>query len=108
MNPPVSKPYRPAKDGVSWNISIIFIVAPEGLEGASPLQAAISSQTLFFFVFVTLLINLLCKISMFSSYFSVKTAISDAEKFDFVLFSPRKLFRIKMLLVISWLNKTRN
>ena len=122
MNPPVSKPCRPVKDGVSLNISMIFNVASEGLEGAGPppvffcsflkplksffavhckffhlsftswvvlrvtptafTAAAISSQTLFFFAFVTLLVNLLCRISMLSSYFSVKTAISDAEKFD--------------------------
>ena len=34
-----------------------------------------------FLAFVTLLVNLLCKISMFSSYFSVNTEISDAMKF---------------------------
>ena len=43
--------------------------------------AAISSQTRCFLAFLTLLVNLLCKISMFSSYFSVKTEISDAVKF---------------------------
>ena len=42
---------------------------------------AISSQTRFFWAFVMLLVNLLCKISIFSSYFSVKTEISDAVKF---------------------------
>ena len=34
MNPPVSKPCRPLKDGVSLNISVIFNVVSEGLEGA--------------------------------------------------------------------------
>ena len=43
--------------------------------------AAISSQTRFFLAFLTLLVNLLCKISMFSSYFLVKTEISGAVKF---------------------------
>ena len=43
--------------------------------------AAISSQTRFFLALVALLVNLLCKISVFSSYFSVKTENSDAVKF---------------------------
>ena len=34
VNPPVSKPCRPVKDGVSLNIPMIFNVASEGLEGA--------------------------------------------------------------------------
>ncbi len=33
-----------------------------------------------------LLVNLLCRTSMFSSYFSVSTAISEALKFDFRVF----------------------
>ena len=34
VNPSVSKPCRPLKDGVSLNISVIFNVVSEGLDGA--------------------------------------------------------------------------
>ena len=51
--------------------------------------SVISSQILFFLAFVTLVVNLLCRMSMFSSNFSVKTEIFDGEKFDLRTFFAR-------------------
>ena len=46
--------------------------------------AVIFVQTFFYFWFVTLLVNLLCRICKFSSTFSVKTKTSDALKLCFL------------------------
>ena len=63
-----------------FHLSLISCVVLRATPTAFTAEA-ISSQTRLFLAFVTLLVNLLCKISIFSSYFSVKTEISDAVKF---------------------------
>ena len=49
--------------------------------------AVISDHTCFFFKFVTLLVNLLCRMAKFSSTFSVKIEISEALKLCFLGFT---------------------